>query len=291
MFAHAVSLASQYTRPIIISQRLENRAVSSGVATFVLLNKEGWALTAAHVLQDLGTAQLHKKERDDFLAAVQAINSNDKLSPGKRKHEINQLRKNWEWITNYSVWWSVDGVGFDTIHFDGPADLAVAKLNGPIDKLVVGAFPVFADPVKPLPQGSSLCRLGFPFHEVKTIFDETSQGFTIPDLPPFARFPNDGILTRNVLANNDDAKRSIHFLETSTPGLRGQSGGPIFDVKGSIWALQSRTSHFPLGFTPKAKVQGGKEVTEHQFMHVGWGTHVSHIRELLTKHNIPFASA
>lgn len=38
------------------------------------------------------------------------------------------------------------------------------------------------------------------------------------------------------------------FIETSTPRLRGQSGGPIFDVNGAIWAIQSQTHHLKLGF-------------------------------------------
>jgi hypothetical protein len=110
------------------------------------------------------------------------------------------------------------------------------------------------------------------------------------DLPALATFPNDGILTRNVNMVDPNTKRQIHFLETSSAGLRGQSGGPIFDVNGHVWALQSRTTHLPLGFAPKVKANG-KEITEHQFMHVGWGVHVPHIRELLENFKVPFQSA
>ena len=37
--------------------------------------------------------------------------------------------------------------------------------------------------------------------------------------------------------------------------------------------FQSRTMHLPLGFAPVIK-EGGKEIKEHQFLHVGIGAHV-----------------
>lgn len=43
-------------------------------------------------------------------------------------------------------------------------------------------------------------------------------------------------------------------------------------MKGTVWAVQSRTVHFPLGFNPKVKHKG-KEIGEHQFLNTGWGVH------------------
>jgi hypothetical protein len=90
-----------------------------------------------------------------------------------------------------------------------------------------------------------------------------------------------------VLVNSQDGKHQAKYLETSSPGLRGQSGGPIFDRHGRIWALQSSTQHLPLGFEPTVK-QGNKEIKEHQFMHVGWGPHVEEIVKLFREHNVSF---
>ena len=290
MFSQAMAQAAEYTRPIIVTKRLENQQVTCGMATFVVINNSGWVLTAAHVVQDVLVAEQHKKERDQFQHDVDAINANPTYSTGKKKHEVNQLKRNWEWITNHSLWWAVDGITFSTIHIDMMADLAIAQLSGPIDKLNVNTFPRFADPAHPIQQGTSLCRLGYPFHDIKALFDAATKQFSIPDLPPLASFPNDGILTRNVLIIDSASKRQIHYLETSSAGLRGQSGGPIFDVDGRVWAIQTRTNHLPLGFAPTVKTNG-KEITEHQFMHVGWGVHVSHVRELLGKYNVTFQSA
>ena len=54
------------------------------------------------------------------------------------------------------------------------------------------------------------------------------------------------------------------LFETSAPGLRGQSGGPIFDGDGRIWGIQSETTSYELGFSPEVKGE-----PEHQFLNVG----------------------
>ena len=105
---------------------------------------------------------------------------------------------------------------------------------------------------------------------------------------PVPRFPLEGIFTRLVFGGKTkDGKFEIKFIETSSPGLRGQSGGPIFDIQGNIWALQSRTIHLPLGFEPKVKKQG-KEVTEIQFLNVGIGVHVETIIQFLDSLKIEY---
>ena len=55
------------------------------------------------------------------------------------------------------------------------------------------------------------------------------------------------------------------YFETSSPGLRGQSGGPVFDVTGVVWGIQSETTHYPLGFSPK----NAEGQAEHQFLNSG----------------------
>jgi hypothetical protein len=49
-----------------------------------------------------------------------------------------------------------------------------------------------------------------------------------------------------MIADAAPANRKVKFIETSTPGLRGQSGGPLFDAKGEIWGIQSRTNFLEL---------------------------------------------
>ena len=105
-------------------------------------------------------------------------------------------------------------------------------------------------------------------------FDEATGNFRLEQGTfPIPYFPIEGIFTRNIYGGKSkDGKYDITFLETSSPGLRGQSGGPIFDTKGTIWAIQSKTNHLPLGFAPKI-TKNGKEVEENQFLNVGLGVH------------------
>lgn len=169
----------------------------------------------------------------------------------------------------------------------GEADLLVGRLE-PFDRTVVRNYPVLKNP-QTTPVGTSLCKLGFPFHEIKATFDESTNNFTIAQgVLPLPRFPIEGIYTRNASAGKSkDGKYDIRFLETSTPGLRGQSGGPIFDVKGQIWAIQSHTRHLPLGFSPKV-LKDKKEVEENQFLNVGLGVHVNVLVAFLNDNGIRF---
>ena len=180
MFAKSITIAAEYTRPVVVSKRLQNKQLSSSMGTFIALNKEGWILTAAHVLQDVALAGQHAKESEEFNKQLAQINLDESISKGKKKFLINQLKHNSEWITNSSVWWSDDGIGFDfnTLYFDGPTDLAVARLTGPIEKLGVGQYPVFINPTTELVPGTSLCRLGFPFHKLELSFDEANCKFS-----------------------------------------------------------------------------------------------------------------
>jgi hypothetical protein len=82
----------------------------------------------------------------------------------------------------------------------------------------------------------------------------------------------------------------VMFLETSSPGLKGQSGGPIVDRDGNIYAIQSKNLTMPLGFTGTVEING-KKVDENQFINVGIGVHLQTIVALLKKHNIKFDTA
>lgn len=150
-------------------------------------------------------------------------------------------------------------------------------------------YPKFKNP-KNLEIGTSLCKLGFPLYDIKTTFDESSSRFIFANNTfPLPFFPIEGIFTRNININNETnkSKFKIKFLETSSPGLRGQSGGPIFDRNGIVWAVQSRTQHFPLGFKPAIVVNGKKE-EENQFLNAGGGIHSELIFDFLTEHKVKF---
>lgn len=277
----------QYTLPVMSSRRLESGAVECGMASFIVLNSDGWILTAAHVIRDLITFQEHIKEKREYDDRVKALTSNTKLSASQRRKQIKRLVKNNSWIVNHSLLWGAPGSRVREFHADGPADIAIGKLE-PFEQSDFPVCATFKDPSQAMPTGTSLCRLGFPFYQINADFDEGAGVFRMDgSLFPVPFFPNEGIHTRLSVRVHPQSGRKVTFVETSSPGLKGQSGGPILDRDGAVWALQSHTMHLPLGFSPQIK-EKGKVLTEHQFMHVGYGTHVQEIINLLEQHKVAY---
>jgi hypothetical protein len=288
MFAKAYKLASCFTQPIVISSRFLDKTVECGCGAFIVLNDEGWIITVAHLWESFFAFQQHAKEISDYKGELQTIQQNQILDAKQKRKRIGRLRTNPKWITNHSFWWGRDGVQLKDIKLFPDGDLVSGRLE-PFDPNMISIYPVLKDPISNINIGTSLCKLGFPFHEIKASFDDAKNAFELaPGSVPLPFFPIEGIYTRNVITGRSkDEKYEIKFLETSTPGLRGQSGGPIFDSNGTVWALQSRTSHFPLGFSPKVK-KDGKEVEENQFLNVGWGVHPELIVAFLKDNGVKF---
>lgn len=287
MFVKALEKVSVFTTPVIISKRFMDGKVESGCASFIIVNPEGWLLTSAHVLNDVLLAQKHSVELSEYQKKVEEIQADNNLNSKKKGKLISRLTKNPQWITNYSFWWGKDGRQIKDFVLDQLADIALGKLE-PFNSNEVAIYPTFRKLTPEIPVGTSLCRLGFPFHDINSTFNDDTKSFQLaPGVLPMPRFPLDGIHTRIAIFVEETTKRQVKFLETSSPGLRGQSGGPIFDIDGNILALQSRTMHFKLGFSPKIK-QGNKEVEEHQFLNVGLGVHVEEIVQFLTNNKVAF---
>lgn len=286
MFVAALKRVAPYTCPVIVSKRYSTGEVESGCATFIILNADGWNLTAAHVIADLAAKQAHDRERAEYEAAISAIQSQTQLTGKQKKRQVATLRREAKkWITSVSYWWGADGLRTGDFITDPLADLAITRLE-PFDPKTVAVLPVFRDPAEEIEQGTSLCRLGFPFHEISSTYDEKADTFRLADgTLPVPRFPMDGIYTRGTIFVDEASGRHVEFVETSTPGLRGQSGGPIFDVQGRVCGLQTRTRHLALGFSPSVK-RDGKEVREEQFLNVGLGAHVKEILSFLRGNSV-----
>ena len=170
----------------------------------------------------------------------------------------------------------------DGTFYSVPAvDLAIAQLEG-FDPSSVAAYPVFKDPSKGIEPGRSLCRLGYPFLEIVPQFDETANRFELG--MPMTRFPIEGMFTRiadvAVPPGADTPNFPLRFLETSSPGFKGQSGGPIFDVDGTVWAIQVQTAHHPLGFSKKGEPE--------QYLNVGLGVSTDTLFGVLREVGVDF---
>jgi hypothetical protein len=280
MFADACDKASKFTRPLIISTRHMDGRVDATCGAFVVLNNEGWIITAGHMFDSFVKFQGDQNK----IKEVEELNSSRNQSPGSPS---NMIKTDPEWLTNHSFWWAWDGVRLVEAFVDRQIDICVGRLE-PFDPKWITEYPVFRAP-ESLRPGTSVCRLGFPFAQIESEFDESIKSFRIKKgVLPLPLFPNDGIHTRNVLkGRSKEGNYELLYVETSSPGLKGQSGGPIFDKNGRIYAMQVQTAHMPLGFQPTVEYDG-KRVVENQFINVGLGVHAKTIQTILKDRNVKF---
>ena len=158
------------------------------------------------------------------------------------------------------------------------------------DRTWVQIYPSFKDPTSSLTAGTSLCTLGYPFDSLVTTYDESTNRFHFDPIGNLAMFPVEGIMTREVVAIDPQGNKKKLFIERSTPGLKGQSGGPVIDRDGTVWGIQSRTSHLYLGFDPH--VPGAKKTQKvHQFLNAGWGVHPERIVAMLNHVGVAYQKA
>lgn len=288
MFAKAYAIASKFTLPLIVSARMFDKSVICSLGSFVVLNSDGWIATAAHMLNSFSKFDQSKLELEAYEQSILAIEQNTKLTEKQKHKKIKGAKANPEWIISHSLWWGYDGRSINDIKVLPEADLAIGRIT-PFKSSDVLEYPTLKDPQKDLLPGTSLCRLGFPFHQPASTFDESTGSFILaPGVVPVPIFPIEGIYTRDLDAGiSSDEKYKIMFLETSSPGLRGQSGGPIFDTNGTLWSIQSQTNHLDLGFNPRIQ-RNGKTIEEYQFLNVGIGVHPQTLIAFLKDNGVLF---
>jgi hypothetical protein len=283
MFADGYKQCAQFLRPVIISQLNGAGQCGASIGSYIHVNDEGWIMTAAHIVELANGWGDHRTRLEAIDQEIDDLSASSKPASGKRKR-IEQLRSEAATMVRlYDYWWAYDGAKLVDVAMIKEADIAVGRLE-PFDRSMVPAYPTFKDPSKGVACGTAVCRLGYPFAEIAVSF--ANGRFEIPgDVYGLPRFPNEGIVTRQImLGANPNFK--VGFIETSTPGLKGQSGGPIFDANGTVWGIQSQTKHLSLGFSPQ--VPGSPSQMEHQFLNVGWGTHPDTIVGLMRQVGVKF---
>lgn len=275
MFSNAYQIASRYTNPVVVSTKQVSGKVEAGAGAFVVVNEEGWIMTAAHILIPAIVLDSHRQKLTEYSQFSEAVLADGQLSPEEKQLRIAGLEYDENWYSVVSNWWSRDNLLLSDVSYDLFLDIATAKIVNPPEEMIEN-IPIFRSPQNPLIPGTSLCRLGYPFHKIESTFDEVTRIFSFaPGTLPIPRFPIDGIMTRNITWMGEN-NRQAKLLEISTPGLRGQSGGPIFDVNGQVCGLQTKTHHLPLGFDIEV-VKDGQPQTDRQYLNAGLGLHVDEI--------------
>ncbi|MDF2156969.1 trypsin-like peptidase domain-containing protein [Algoriphagus sp. CAU 1675] len=287
MFINAIQEVAGYTRAIhSISRNFGSHQIQRGSATLFFVNKEGWALTCKHVAQWLSQAEQINKRYASFLSQSHSLGNAQRSELAKklglRSDATSEMR-----LTFVDCVDQISKLNF-ILHPD--YDLALIKFEG-FSQIQISQTPKFLQDDSMAQPGAMLCRLGFPFPEFSNFrLDQNSQSlvWTKEGAARSPRFPIEGMLTRFL----GDNKGQIYGMELSTPGLRGQSGGPLFDSEGKIWGMQTRTKHLHLGFDIEEKeiVSHGKskKINDYAFIHLGECIHVSIIKKFLRDHQISF---
>lgn len=291
MFVNGIERAAEFTRPIHgIVRFYGSTAVVPWAATLILVNPEGWALTCKHVASHLANSDQVVTKFQKFKAERAQIPSGK-----KQRHAIQDLERRYGYkngvaVEAYNKFVNcIEGSLNVDLRIDPNHDMALLKFNNHT-RLLCTTFPTFAREGDQLKQGKFLCRLGFPFPEFTNFeYDPATDQIRWTDAGRLAtpRFPIDGMVTRHLLGPSG----SVTGFELSTPGLRGQSGGPAFDVDGRVWGMQSATNHLDLDFDVDIDVQRGgqkRRVKESAFLHVGYCVHVNILKQFMRDNVVAF---
>lgn len=290
MFVAAIEHAGNFTRPIhVIFRFFDSTEVHRAAATLFFVNAEGWALTCRHVAEQLILANQLYQRYQKFSAERTA------LTPKRRRQFEKDLERKHGFGRNQVVEIKkrfvncVEGPLNIELKLHPSLDVALLKFSD-FTALCCATFPVFGQSGGDLKQGRFLCRLGFPFPEFTNFaynavtdsidWNEQGQQHT-------PQFPIDGMVTRHL----PNPAGAIVGFELSTPGLRGQSGGPAFDTEGRVWGMQFSTAHLDLDFDVDIEVvrNGSKKhVRDSAFLHVGHCIHVNALKDFMRQHAVNF---
>jgi hypothetical protein len=291
MFENSIEAVSAFTRPVhTILRTYTGKQIIPASSTLFFVNAEGFAITCKHVIDLLTSSEKinqtyleFKKERDSipkdgkFKARLKGLEMKYKYS----SETVIQIKNNFVDC--------VDAMSGFTWHVHPKYDLAILKFND-YKTLHYTGYAKFLKDSSKIRQGNFLCRLGFPFPEFNNFrYNEITDDieWTKVGNQGSPRFPIEGMVTRFLAEEN-----KLFGIELSTPGLKGQSGGSLFNEKGTIYGMQFSTKHLHLGFDiiDKEILAGNKikKVSDYSFMHLGQCVHVDIIKEFLTEKNVVF---
>ena len=294
MFVEAIEIAAKYTRPIhSISRNYGSTTVQPGTATLFFVNSDGWALTCGHVANQLATGGALARKAEAFQSELSSHRGTQ-----KEKKLLKELERKYGYTENtpfelHNRFMNcVEGNLNCRIIKHKKYDVALINFED-YTRLLCDAFPVFPSDTSSLQPGKMLCRLGFPFPEFTNFaYDDKADKINWTDTGKTTtpRFPIEGMITRRIL----DDQGKVFAFEMSTPGLRGQSGGPAFDAEAKVWGMQFATTHLDLDFDVNQEViRSGikKRVSDSAFLHVGGCIHIDVLKSFMQENNVSFVEA
>lgn len=295
MFVEAIEEVSKFTRPIhTITRNYKEEIVRPGASTLFFVNEDGYAVTCKHVIDLLRQRSAVNEHYTNFYKEKNTLGK-DKYTQRLRELEVKYNYKSTKdkpitiQIKELFVG-CTSNESFNYRWIDHPKyDLSILIFEN-FKKPLYESYAKFVKDGSTIKQGKFLCRLGYPFPEFtnyKYNQDVDDIEWTNEGQTGTPRFPIEGMVTRHLLNESE-----LFGLEISTPGLRGQSGGPLFDKEGLICGMQFQTNALHLGFDMKNFEYNSNgdtiKVNNQPFLHVGHCIHVDIIKEFLKTNNVKY---
>ena len=267
MYKISIKDNTQYLIPFIEGIKYYgSNDLDQGGGTMMILNDKGDVLTCAHIANEFIVNDNLAKSYSQLIQDIKLSKNKEQRRQIEKKYGI---KKDTPVLTHIDLPLDIQGELTFDITFHEYLDLALIRFKG--IKTERDNYPIFSE--KFPEQGQSVCKLGYAFPEFDIFkYSNDLDNIVIKEdgIRNFPVFPMDGIVTRGIV----DEHNILSMFETSTPGLRGQSGGPIFGPNGIVYGIQSMTVHLDLNFDVNKTVKRGienKKVNFTPFINLGVG--------------------
>ena len=286
MYKKSIKENSKFLLPFVEGIKYYgSNEIEHALGTMIILNKDGAILTCKHIAQEFINNDMLGNNYHHIISEVRKCKDKDNLKEIEKEYN---LKKDTVVLTNINLPFEINRNIDIEIKMHKYLDLALIKFKNV--KFSCEKYPIFSK--KQVEQGQSVCKLGFAFPEYSYFeYSKEKENIVLKKelVSNFPLFPTDGIVTRNIM----DEKGKISMFETSTPGIRGQSGGPVFSPEGIIFGIQSMTKQIDLNFDVNTNVKRGnntKKVTYTPFINLGICVSSTEIIDFLDENNIEYNS-